>query len=67
MRASKTILSILHRGFDKIKKDGKVIMLDQQSAEILYKRLRLAVTDEGTYKRMKVVHTKTSYHLLING
>ena len=50
MRASKTILSILHRGFDKIKQDGKVMMLDQQSAEKLYNRLRLAVTDEGTYK-----------------
>ena len=50
MRASKTIISILHRGFDKIKQDGKVMMLDQQSAEILYKRLRLVVTDEGTYK-----------------
>ena len=48
MRASKTILSILHRGFDKIKQDGKVMMLDQQSAEKLYNRLRLAVTDEGT-------------------
>ena len=50
MRASKTILSILHRGFDKIKQDGKVMMLDQQSAEILYNRLRLIVTDKGTYK-----------------
>ena len=50
MRASKTILSILHRGFDKIKQDGKVMMLDQQSAEILYNKLRLAVTDKGTYK-----------------
>ena len=50
MRASKTILSILHRGFDKIKQDGKVMMSDQQSAEKLYNRLRLAVTDEGTYK-----------------
>ena len=50
MRASKTILSILHRGFDTIKQDGKVMMLDQQSAEILYNILRLAVTDEGTYK-----------------
>ena len=50
MRASKTILSILHRGFDKIKQDGNVMMLDQQSAEILYNKLRLAVTDEGTYK-----------------
>ena len=50
MRASKTVLSILHRGFDKIKQDGKVMMLDQQSAEMLYNKLRLAVTDEGTYK-----------------
>ena len=50
MRTSKTILSILHRVFDKIKQDGKVMMLDQQSAEILYNKLRLAVTDEGTYK-----------------
>ena len=30
MRASKTILSILHRGFNKIKQDGKVMVLDQQ-------------------------------------
>ena len=50
MRALKTILSILHRGFDKIKQDGKVMMLDQQSAEMLYNRLRLVVTNEGTYK-----------------
>ena len=50
MRASKTIISILHRGFDKIKEDGRVMMLDQQSAETLYNKLRLAVTDEGTYK-----------------
>ena len=28
MRASKTILSILHRGFNKIKQDGKVMVLD---------------------------------------
>ena len=50
MRSSKTILSILHRGFDKIKQDGKVMMLDQQSAEILCNRLRLEKSDEGTYK-----------------
>ena len=50
MRASKTILSILHRGFDKIKQDGKVMMLDKQSAEILYNKLRLDKSDEGTYK-----------------
>ena len=50
MRASKTILSILHRGFNKIKQDGKAMILDQQSAEILYNKLRLVVTDEGTHK-----------------
>ena len=50
MRASKTILSILHRSFNKIKQDGKVMVLDQQSAEKLYNRLRLVETDEGTYK-----------------
>ena len=50
MRASKTILSILHRGFSKIKQDGNVMVLDQQSAEKLYNRLRLVETDEGTYK-----------------
>ena len=50
MRASKTIISTLHRGFNKIKQDGKVMVLDQQSAEILYNKLRLVVTDEGTYK-----------------
>ena len=28
MRASKTILLVLHRGFDKIKQDGRVMVLD---------------------------------------
>ena len=50
MRASKTIISILHRGFDKIKQDGKVMFLDEKSAEILYNRLHLVETNEGTYK-----------------
>ena len=50
MRASKTILSILHRGFNKIKQDGKVMVLDQQSADKLFNRLCLVETDEGTYK-----------------
>ena len=53
MRASKTILSILHRGFDKIKQGGRVMILDEKSAEKLYKlynRLRLVESDEGTYK-----------------
>ena len=50
MRASKTIISILHRGLHKIKQDGKVMVLDQQSAEKLYSRLHLAESDKGTYK-----------------
>ena len=50
MRALKTIISILHRGFDKIKQDGKVMVLDEKSAEKLYSRLRLVESDEGTYK-----------------
>ena len=50
MRASKTILSILDRGFDKIKQDGRVMVLDGKSAEKLYSRLRLLESYEGTYK-----------------
>ena len=50
MRASKTIISILHRGFEKIKQDGRVIILDEKSAEKLYSRLRLDKSDERTYK-----------------
>ena len=50
MRASKTILSILHRGFDKIKQDGKVMVLDGKSAEKLYSHLHLVEYDEHTYK-----------------
>ena len=37
MTASKTIISILHRGFDKIKEDGRVMVIDEKSAEKLYK------------------------------
>ena len=50
VRASKTILSILHKGFDKIKQDGRVMVLDQQSADRLYDRLNLVESDKGTYK-----------------
>ena len=50
MRASKMILSILHRGFDKIKQDGKVMVLDGKSAEKLYSHLHLVESDEHTYK-----------------
>ena len=50
MRASKTIISILHGGFDKIKEDGRVMVIDEKSAEKLYKRLHLIKSDEHTYK-----------------
>ena len=50
MRASKTILSILRRGFDKIKQDGKVMVFDGKSAEKLYSRLHSVESDEHTYK-----------------
>ena len=50
MRASKTIISILHRGFDKIKDGGRVMVLDEKSAEKLYSRLRLEKSDGGTCK-----------------
>ena len=50
MRASKTIISILHRGFDKIEEDGRVMVIDEKSAEKLYSRLRFDEFDEGTYK-----------------
>ena len=50
MRASKTILSILHRGFDQMKQDGRVMVSDEKSAEKLYSRLHLVGSDEGTYK-----------------
>ena len=61
MRASKTIISILHKGFDKIKEDSRVMVLDEKSAEKLYDRLNLIGSDEvackialknesGTYK-----------------
>ena len=50
MRASKTILSILHRGFNKIKQSRRVMVLDEKSAEKLYKRLNLIESDKGAYK-----------------
>ena len=50
IRASKTIISILHRGFDKIKEGGRVMVLDEKSAEKLYSHLHLVESDEGTYK-----------------
>ena len=50
MRASQTILSILHGGFDKIKQGGRVMVLDEKAAEKLYDRLRLEKSDGDTYK-----------------
>ena len=50
MRASKTIISVLHRGFDKIKEGGRVMVLNEKSAEKLYNRLHLVESDERTYK-----------------
>ena len=50
MRASKTIISMLHRGFDKIREDGRVMVMDEKSAEKLYKCLYLIKSDEHTYK-----------------
>ena len=50
MRASKTIISILRRGFDKIKQDGRVMVLDEKSAEKPYSHLHLVESDERTYK-----------------
>ena len=49
MRASKTIISILNRGFDKIKQDGRFMVLDDKSAEKLFDRLYF-VKSEDTYK-----------------
>ena len=70
MRASKTILSILHRGFDKIKQGGRVMVLDEKSAEKLYNRLHLEKPDEGIYKiafENESGTLKTFYHIGIDG
>ena len=50
MRASKTIISILHRSFEKIEQDGRVMVIDEMSAEKLYNRLHLVKSNERTYK-----------------
>ena len=44
------LIDITFRGFDKIKQDGRVMVLDQWLAERLYNRLHLVESDEGTYK-----------------
>ena len=50
MRASKTIISILHRGFGNIKEDGRVMALDEKPAEKLYNRLYLLRFNKVTCK-----------------
>ena len=67
MRALKTIISILHRGFDKIKQDGRVLVLDEKSAEKLYSRLHLVESDEGTYKIAFENDSKTLKDILSPG
>ena len=64
MRASKTIISILHRGFEKIKQDGRVMVLDEKSAEKLYSPLRLDKSDERTYKVASVNESGTYKDIL---
>ena len=64
MRASKTIISILHRGFDKIKEDGRVMVIDEKSAEKLYSCLCLDESDEGTYKVAFENDSKTYKNIL---
>ena len=50
-----------------MKQDGKVMVLDQQSAEILYNKLRLVVPDEGTYKIAFQNETGTDKDILSPG
>ena len=64
MRALKTIVSILHRGFDKVKEDGRVMVLDEKSAEELFDRLYL-VKSEGTYKVAFENDSKTLKDILL--
>ena len=67
MRALKTIISILHRAFNKIKQEGKVMVLDQQSAEKLFDQLHLVETDEGTYKVAFANERGTNKNILLPG
>ena len=47
MMTSKTIL---HRGFNKIKQGGRVMVSDEKSAKESYSRLYLDNSDGDTYK-----------------
>ena len=50
MKVTKTILSILLRGFDQMKQGHRVMDLDKKSAEKLCNRLRLEKSDGDTYR-----------------
>ena len=50
IRTSKTILSIIHRDFDKIKQGGRVMVSDEKSAKKLYDRLSLDNSNGDTFK-----------------
>ena len=70
MRASKTILSILHRGFDKIKQDGKVMVSDESQLRnytVVYILFNPTNVLTRLLLRKKEVNMKTSYHLEIDG
>ena len=41
---------ILHKGFSKIKQDGRVMVLDEKAAKKLYDQLHLEKSDGDTYK-----------------
>ena len=40
----------MHRGFDKVKEDGRVMVLDEKSAEKIFHRLYLIGSNKGTCK-----------------
>ena len=58
MRALKTIISILHRGFDKIKQDGRVMVLESEGT---YK-----VAFENDSKTYKDILSRTNRWLVPN-
>ena len=70
IRASKMIISILHRGFDKMKQDGRVMVLDEsqlRSYTVIYIKWNPTKVLTRFFLRTKVVHIKTSYCLGIDG
>ena len=58
LRTSKTILSILHRGLNKIKQGGRIMVSDEKSAKKLYDWLYLDDSGRDTrlHLRLKRVY-----------